>query len=158
MIAAINFSGPRERIGISDNPPKGLVKTHHFLQFMSEEKITKLESDLEALSKLGGWIKALVVGGVTIGIWLGLMEFRQQSDTAAIIELQHRSQEFALWKAEQTGNRYTSVDHNKYATEAASVAATQDKRVTRLEDAIGVVKDELLWIKQNLREKDEKKP
>lgn len=153
MIAAIHFSNHRLVGCVADYP-----EVYNYLHPMSEEKISKLESDLEALSKLGGWIKALVIGGVMIGSWVGVMEFRQETTSTEILALQRQAQEFDRWKERQTGNLYTSVDHNKYAIETASQAATQDKRVTRLEDAIGVVKDELTWIKQNLREKDEKKP
>lgn len=121
--------------------------------FMSDERLDQLEAKLGILDKIVklGW--ALLFGAFGLGAWATLLEIRTQGASRAIEILQSDTTSLVNWRSETNGNRYTSVDHLKFATEMQGAINGHDKRITRVEDSIEQVKKSLDRIENKLQTK-----
>lgn len=103
---------------------------------MSNDRLDEFESRLNILDKIVklGW--ALIFGAFALGAWATLLEIRTQATQRDVDIMKSESSDFVAWRAEANGNRYTSTDHMKYASDVSTSLNGHDKRLTRLEDSI----------------------
>lgn len=120
---------------------------------MSAERLDELEAKLGILDKIVkvGW--ALLIGAFGLGAWATLLEIRTQGAQKAIELLQTDASMLVNWRSESNGNRYTSGEHAKFATEINASFNGHDKRITRLEDTSIAIQKSLDRIESKLQTK-----
>lgn len=106
---------------------------------------------VRSYNKVGNWIKTLVVGAFTIGIWVASHELRQQDLAHKSVEQQVKLHEIEMWKVETNSNRFTSKDASEMMNSLMSAAAAQDKRLQRVEDSNIVIKESLQRIEAKIQ-------
>ncbi len=112
-----------------------------------EQNVTLVAGTLESLARMVPWVRGLLFGAAAIGGWAASLQWSQHKMGEEIVDLKKQAHTFELWMTESNGNRYTTGDHSKYATEATAVTNGLDKRTQRLEDTSKDVKDALTSIK-----------
>ena len=101
----------------------------------------------EQLLKLVPLVRWLIVGAVGMGAWVATIELR----AAIVPEHEHRLNQMDVWRAETLANRYTSAEANRLQTTLAEALANHDKRISRNEDTLAMIKDVLVRLERKIQ-------
>lgn len=112
----------------------------------------------ESIDKIGTWIPWIkgifvttVLGAIGGTVWVTTIEYRQQSISENQKEHHIQLREIHTWQTKTEANRFTSKDASEMMNNLMSAAATQDKRLQRVEDSNVVIKEALHRIETKLQ-------
>jgi len=104
------------------------------------------QSTEQQLLKLVPLIRWLLVGAAAIAGWVTAIEFRTQS----IQRHEERLNAQDVWRAEELGSRYTSQEAARQVALNNDALNSHDKRITRNEDTLTMIKDLLIKINDKI--------
>jgi hypothetical protein len=111
---------------------------------------------IEAAATWLPWIKGIfvttVIGAVGATIWVTTIEYRQQDLSENQRDHHAQLKEIHTWQTKTEANRFTSKDASEMMNNLMSAAATQDKRLQRVEDSNVVIKESLQRIEHSLKQ------
>lgn len=122
----------------------------------NQSKAHSVTESIDSIVTWMPWIKAIfvttVLGAVGATVWVTTIEYRQQ--TLSENQKDHHAQlkEISTWQTKTEANRFTSKDASEMMNNLMSAAATQDKRLQRVEDSSVVIKETLSRIEQSLKQ------
>jgi hypothetical protein len=113
------------------------------------------EDLLETVERFLPWAKGIFVtavsGAVMIAIWVTTIEYRQQDFSEGHKDHHEQLKQINAWQIKTEANRFTSKDASEMMNNLMSAAATQDKRLQRVEDSNVVIKEALHRIETKLQ-------
>ena len=113
------------------------------------------EDLLDTIATFLPWAKLIFITGVSgavgVAVWVTTIELRQQSFTEGHKDHHEQLKQINTWQIKTEANRFTSKDASEMMNNLMSAAATQDKRLQRVEDSNVVIKESLQRIETKLQ-------
>jgi len=122
----------------------------------SQAQASSVTDAIETAATWLPWVKVIfvttVAGAVGAAIWVTTIEYRQQSISEGHKDHHNQLKQISEWQIKTEANRLTSKDASEMMNNLMSAAATQDKRLQRVEDSNVVIKESLQRIEASLKQ------